>query len=389
MGFLKSLFGRAPAEPAGAWAAPDRGRPRVGIVTAYTTRKGLCTLARSIESVLEPKASVFPARKIRRLDEAFEREKADEIEEELRHPLVAPAGTPFPDWLARHEIVVFIERLHPRIFRTCRESGIRTVLVALLDYLPEEEPVRREGMRDLDRVVVHSEEGARRLREDGVPRVTAVPPGLDWPCLPARPLSDRTLFYFNIGVGGPHNRRNAPMVLETFNGLLAGHPEAHLVVKMLPQARKQYPDFGQLHPSIEVIEGRRSRAEMLALQQAADVSLFPSRFEGLGYPLLESLHSGVPVVATDGPPMNEIIREGENGLLIRARPAATHGLQTVWDLDPGHFRSQVERLLGEEGRPLLSRLKEGAARGNRERQEAFRAGWERVISELRTGSPTA
>lgn len=382
MGFLRKLLGTG-APP----AAPDRPSPRIGIVTAYTTRKGLCTLTQSIESVLIPKASVFPAKKLRHLDEAFENERADEVEPELRHPLVAPPKTPFPDWLLQQEIVLFIERLHPGIFRLCRQRGIRTALVALLDYLPEDAAARREGMRDLDLVVIHSEHGAQRLREDGLPPVRALPPGLHWPCQPARPVSDLIHFYFNIGVGGTQNRRNVPMVLATFNDLLARHPACRLLVKMLPQARKQYPDLGPLHASIKAVEGRLPQAGMMELQRAADVSLFPSRFEGLGYPLLESLHAGVPVVATDGPPMNEVIREGVNGLLVRATSASTHGLQTVWDLDASHFRSQVERLMVDGGRELLTRLKEGAVRGNAERQEGFRAGWERVIAELSAAPP--
>lgn len=370
-------------DPAGdAWASADRARPRIGVVTAYTTRKGICTLARAIESVLTPSASVFPARRIRHLDRVFERDRADRVEEELRHPLVAPPGTPFLEWLAAHEIVVFIEVLHPRLFRVCRDRGIRTVFVGLLDCLPEDPAERRAGARDLDRVVIHSEQGARRLREDGFPEVRAVPAGLHWPCLAAPPPAERIRFYFNVGVGGPHDRRNVPLVLDTFRRLLPGHPEVRLTVKMLPEARERYSDLGPIPPSVRWIEERRSPEEMVALQRDADVSLFPTRYEGLGYPLLESLHAGVPVVTTDGPPMNELIRDGENGLLVRARPGATQGLQTMWDLDPEHFRAQVGRLIGDEGRALIARLKEGAMRSNRERQAAFRAGWERVIAEL-------
>jgi glycosyltransferase involved in cell wall biosynthesis len=50
---------------------------------------------------------------------------------------------------------------------------------------------------------------------------------------------------------------------------------------------------------------------------AFDVFLYPSRHEGLGSILLDALDTGLPVVATAVGGIPEIIRDGENGILVK------------------------------------------------------------------------
>ena len=72
-------------------------------------------------------------------------------------------------------------------------------------------------------------------------------------------------------------------------------------------------------PRVEVILEDLPTAEHLALFASADVCLAPSRWEGLGLHLYEAIALGLPVITNDYPPMNEVIRDGENGLLVRSR----------------------------------------------------------------------
>ncbi|MCH7726401.1 MAG: glycosyltransferase, partial [Planctomycetes bacterium] len=74
-----------------------------------------------------------------------------------------------------------------------------------------------------------------------------------------------------------------------------------------------------------------------ALYQDGDVLLFPARFNGIGLEQLEAMASGMPVIATDAPPMNEspcldIIRIASQQVAQRRRarpileytPSASH-----------------------------------------------------------------
>ena len=54
------------------------------------------------------------------------------------------------------------------------------------------------------------------------------------------------------------------------------------------------------------------------LLASVDGFLAPSRWEGLGLHLYEAAAFGVPVITNDNPPMNEVVVDGENGLLVAA-----------------------------------------------------------------------
>ncbi|WP_018608801.1 glycosyltransferase family 4 protein [Uliginosibacterium gangwonense] len=65
------------------------------------------------------------------------------------------------------------------------------------------------------------------------------------------------------------------------------------------------------------VEFLGQRADVLALQQAADVVVLPStQGEGMPRALLEGAACGKPMVATDVPGSRELVIEGENGFLV-------------------------------------------------------------------------
>ena len=55
----------------------------------------------------------------------------------------------------------------------------------------------------------------------------------------------------------------------------------------------------------------------------ADVCMAPARWEGLGLHLYEAIAFGMPIVCNDDPPMNELVVDGVNGLLV---PSHADGL---------------------------------------------------------------
>ena len=62
---------------------------------------------------------------------------------------------------------------------------------------------------------------------------------------------------------------------------------------------------------MEVIVHPRLNAEaLMRLRQEADILLFPSAAEGYGYPPIESMAAGCPVLCSDLPAHNELMPEG-------------------------------------------------------------------------------
>ncbi len=89
--------------------------------------------------------------------------------------------------------------------------------------------------------------------------------------------------------------------------------------------------------------------------------MLPSLSEGLSFALLEALASDVPVVVTAVGGMAELLRDGDDGLLV---PAG----------DPAALADGLGRVLGND--KLAGRLREGGLR------TSHRAGLEQHIDEL-------
>jgi glycosyltransferase involved in cell wall biosynthesis len=62
--------------------------------------------------------------------------------------------------------------------------------------------------------------------------------------------------------------------------------------------------------------GPASRQGVLELFAAADAAVLPSRWENFPHTVVEALAVGTPVIATDVGGVGEVVRDGENGLLV-------------------------------------------------------------------------
>jgi glycosyltransferase involved in cell wall biosynthesis len=61
--------------------------------------------------------------------------------------------------------------------------------------------------------------------------------------------------------------------------------------------------------------GRLSGRQVVAAMQDADAFLFPSRSEGFGLVVAEAMACGVPVIATHGSSLTEVVEDGVTGML--------------------------------------------------------------------------
>lgn len=165
---------------------------------------------------------------------------------------------------------------------------------------------------------------------------------------------------FVAGLGGIRNRRGGDIVLEAYRELLGilrqGKVARHLNVTLdFWSARHpgeyDVPVEGGLleQEGLEVHTGHYPREAIQDAISRADLVLYPSRFEGFGLSLLEALHAGLPVIATDGWPMNELVEDGHNGLLVRATPRQPgFGLSPSWEVDPRDLAAAVVRFASDD-----------------------------------------
>jgi glycosyltransferase involved in cell wall biosynthesis len=92
--------------------------------------------------------------------------------------------------------------------------------------------------------------------------------------------------------------------------------------------------------------GSVPRERVLRLFRAADVSVLPSAWENFPHTVVEALAVGCPVIATSVGGVPEVIRDGENGLLVPPR-------------DPGALAAAIARFFGDAD--LRARLAAAAA----------------------------
>lgn len=113
-------------------------------------------------------------------------------------------------------------------------------------------------------------------------------------------------------------RKPVGQVLRAFRRVPDGG--AQLIVKGQVERKLELLERGaRRDPRVKVILEDLPNDEHLRLFASADVCVAPSRWEGLGLHLYEAMALGLPVITNDNPPMNEVIHDGVNGVLVRGR----------------------------------------------------------------------
>ena len=94
----------------------------------------------------------------------------------------------------------------------------------------------------------------------------------------------------------------------------------------------------------EVVKILGSRPDALGFLKCIDFYVSPSKSEGLPYNIIEALAVGIPVVATDIPGNNDIIRKSVEGLLIPVNSARSlaHGLLSLLEMGEEECQAMVQ-----------------------------------------------
>lgn len=218
-----------------------------------------------------------------------------------------------------------------------------------------------EGLRHADRWIVATEWLRRELAEWlGNDRgIRVVPFGVDdaFFNLPKEPrtafrarlgLPEKAFVVLHVGSVGP--RKNIPTVIEAVAGLRTAGQDAWLLQVGGTFSAKQQADLATRRLDRFVVSvGEAKEAELRAAYHAADVLLFPSHYEGFGFPVLEAMASGLPVVTS-----------GAGGLAEVAGDAAV----VVGGRETPPYVTALRRLIGnpEWRRQLIGRGHERAQR---------------------------
>ena len=157
--------------------------------------------------------------------------------------------------------------------------------------------------------------------------------------------------------GIPALLKSAEIVLEkepNIRYLIAGEPDSKAFAH---EFREQLERSPILKEKI-VLLGKLSRKRVALLYSLADVAILPSVYDPCPYAAIETMAAGVPLVASDGGGLAELVEDGVTGLKIPVRVNKA-GMRSV---DPEELAEATLRLLQDKG--LAERM------GKRARQKA-------------------
>ena len=115
--------------------------------------------------------------------------------------------------------------------------------------------------------------------------------------------------------------KGVPYLVKAFDLLAETHPVPLTIVgpgNSTGEVMASIPE--RLRPSVNVI-GRVPEERVIEEYRRHDLLVFPSTYEGFGLVVLEAMSQGLPVIATPVGCVPDLIRDGENGVIVPPRDA--------------------------------------------------------------------
>jgi glycosyltransferase involved in cell wall biosynthesis len=241
----------------------------------------------------------------------------------FRDPATIGQMRAFARWCRRTGIAVLhATDLYANIFAlpAAAAGGVRVRIGNRREINPDKSAgliaLQRAAYACATRIAANSQAAAARLRRERVPsqRITVIPNGLDVDAFGARQLPKRLRRV--ITVANLRKEKAHEVLLEAAARVLADAPDAEFWI-VGGGARRE--ELERMARQLGVAARTRffgHRDDVPALLGDSDIFVLPSRSEACPSGLIEAMASGLPVVATAVGGNVELVRHGENGLLV-------------------------------------------------------------------------
>ncbi|MCK4233063.1 glycosyltransferase family 4 protein [candidate division WOR-3 bacterium] len=226
---------------------------------------------------------------------------------------------------------------------------------------------QKRSFTNANKVIAVSSMLAKEIKKEyGIKNVLVAHPGIDNKFFQHVDVSERKKKRESMAidddavvilfVGGQWERKGLKHVINSLSGLTGN-------VMLLVVGRgdkKRYLNLAKRCGVDNRIIFLGFKKNVIDCYRISDILVLPSSYESFGYPVLEAMAMGLPVVVSDQVGASELIEEGKTGYIVRKgddEKAFLSKIKKLIDIGPGSF-----------------------SRRTREKAEEFR--WERKIEEI-------
>lgn len=309
----KTVVSRAPSEP-------TRRPLRIGFVTVWFER-GQSYVTKTLRDALESEHETFVFARSGIVQETPKHETCGQwaVPNLTTHSTYDIPADTLLSWTRANalDVVVFNEEHDWALVAAVKEAGL--TVVTYLDYYKAD---WAPHMRLYDVVLCSTQRTYELVRD--VCRAVYVGWCVDTDVFrPRRAIEPRATFFHNAGWLGINYRKMTPAAILAFDAVKHALPHATMFIHAQVGPEKLPPSTQRILARQKGITYHVETLPPPGHYHRGQILLFPSKLEGLGLPLPEAMACGLPVIATDAPPMNEFIRHGRTGLLVRVAERVT------------------------------------------------------------------
>ncbi|MFC1756357.1 glycosyltransferase family 4 protein, partial [Patescibacteria group bacterium] len=169
--------------------------------------------------------------------------------------------------------------------------------------------------------VISNSEGLKKLalKTNSSQSIGIIFNGVDINCFKPNVDKGNNKFYITAGASRITARKGINYLIEAIGILASKHQNIYMDI--IGDGNEKYNLISlveklRLEDRIEFL-GRIPRDETAAYYQQASLFVLPSLNEGMSNAMLEALASGLPIISTDTGGAKELVKDGENGLIVK------------------------------------------------------------------------
>lgn len=246
----------------------------------------------------------------------------------------------------RLDAVFFDQNYQFNEIRKLRKKGIKTIGRFVWESFGPKHV--KDALKAFD--VIYSLTECERVRYQAMGIES---PKVRWGCHPellsVRPERPDGLVKFFYPGGYLSKRKPTKAVFEAFSSIKNDNIRLVLKAQSTRYQQELIDGIKGADHRIEIVSEDQPMDDYYRLFSSCHVCLAPSRWEGLGLHLYEALAFKMPIITNNVPPMNELVMDGLNGLLVESiKTGLTPSGIPAYDPESESLRHAIELLSSSE-----------------------------------------